>query len=80
MAPSPSELSAAESLLAEFLRVFHRSSQLARRFLILEQLPSAYAPLADHWAVWNSESSPPELIAESKTCTAAGLRTILDEL
>ena len=57
------------------------AADIKRRFTrSLQQLPSAYAPLADHWAVWNSESSPPELIVESETCTAAELRTILDPL
>ncbi len=56
------------------------TADIRRRFKrSLQQLPSAYAPVADHWAVWNNESSPPELIAESETCTVTRLRSILDQ-
>jgi predicted ABC-type ATPase len=43
-------------------------------------LVSDYAPLADRWAVWNNESSPPLLLAESKSCALADLRAIVERL
>lgn len=36
-----------------------------------------YAPLADRWAVWDNLVNPPELLADSGTCTLLGLRRML---
>jgi predicted ABC-type ATPase len=36
-----------------------------------------YAPLADRWAVWDNQTSPPRLLAESQTCPASQLEFIL---
>jgi predicted ABC-type ATPase len=35
-----------------------------------------YAPLADRWAVWDNETSPPHLVAESGTCPIGQLKAI----
>lgn len=57
------------------------SADIKRRFArSLHQLTVAYAPLADRWAVWDNQSSPPTLIAESEACTVIGLRSILERL
>jgi predicted ABC-type ATPase len=54
---------------------------IKRRFgRSLRHLVSDYAPLADRWAVWNNESSPPVLLAESKGCTMRDLKSILERL
>ncbi len=54
---------------------------IKRRFKrSLSHLASAYAPLADRWAIWNNESSPPMLLAESRSCTVAGLKAILERV
>jgi predicted ABC-type ATPase len=57
--------------IADIKRRFSRS---------LRHLVSDYAPLADRWAVWNNESSPPLLLAESKSCAIDNLRTIVKRL
>ena len=36
-----------------------------------------YAPLADRWAVWNNLVNPPELRADSDTCTPVELQRML---
>jgi predicted ABC-type ATPase len=36
-----------------------------------------YAPLADRWAVWNNMVNPPELRADSRTCTPTELQRML---
>ena len=36
-----------------------------------------YAQLADQWAVWDNQTSPPLLLADSRTCSAGTLRAIL---
>jgi predicted ABC-type ATPase len=54
--------------VADIKRRFHRS---------LGHLASSYAPLADRWAVWDNQHSPPKLLAESRSCTIDQLRTIL---
>ena len=52
---------------------------IKRRFTrSLDHLVSAYAPLADRWAIWNNEGSPPLLVAESRSCTVASLKSILE--
>lgn len=57
------------------------SADIRRRFTrSLHHLTGAYLPLADRWAIWDNQSSPPTLIAESETCTVVGLRSILERL
>ncbi len=54
-------------------------ADIRRRFgRSLAHLVTDYAPLADRWAVWNNNNVPPVLLAESKTCTRAGLEAILE--
>jgi predicted ABC-type ATPase len=53
---------------ADVRRRFHRS---------LQHLVRDYAPLADRWAVWDNQSSPPLLLAESGSCPIATLDRIL---
>ena len=36
-----------------------------------------YAPLAERWAVWDNLINPPELHADSSSCTSAELKRIL---
>ena len=36
-----------------------------------------YAPLADRWAVWDNQTSPPKFLAESETCPTRRLKAIL---
>jgi predicted ABC-type ATPase len=36
-----------------------------------------YAALADRWAVWDNQTSPPQLLAESKTCSLSQLKAIV---
>jgi hypothetical protein len=36
-----------------------------------------YVPLAHRWAVWDNQTSPPRLLADSQTCSQDGLRRIL---
>jgi len=43
----------------------------------LQHFVNHYAPLADRWAVWDNQTSPPRLLAESKTCTTNQLGAIL---
>lgn len=50
-------------------RRFHRS---------LQNFIRDYAPLADCWAVWDNQVSPPRLMAESETCSPAKIRAILE--
>lgn len=40
----------------------------------LEHFVNDYAPLADRWAVWDNQVSPPPLMLESLTCTNAELK------
>ena len=35
-----------------------------------------YAPLADRWALWDNQTSPPRLVAESRTCPTNRLKAI----
>jgi predicted ABC-type ATPase len=35
------------------------------------------APLADRWAVWDNQTSPPRLMAESETCPKGQIKAIL---
>lgn len=34
-----------------------------------------YAPLADYWAVWNNQTSPPSLLTDSDACPLADIKT-----
>jgi predicted ABC-type ATPase len=53
-------------------------ADIRRRFTrSLEHLASDYAPLADRWAVWDNQTSPPKLLAQSITCPLSQLRAIL---
>jgi predicted ABC-type ATPase len=54
------------------------AADLRRRFgRSLEHLARDYARLANKWAVWDNQTSPPGLLAESGTCSTAALRAIL---
>lgn len=54
------------------------SADLRRRFSrSLTNLVESYAALADQWAIWDNQTSPPRLMAESETCPISTLRTIL---
>ena len=46
----------------------------------LHHLVNYYAPLADRWAVWDNQTSPPKLLAESETCPASQLNVIVKGL
>ena len=48
-------------------RRFHRS---------LANLVKLYAPLADRWGAWDSQTTPPTLMAESQTCSVHELKAI----
>ncbi|HEX5221773.1 MAG TPA: AAA family ATPase [Verrucomicrobiae bacterium] len=53
-------------------------ADIRRRFTrSLDHFVSDYAPLADRWAVWDSRSIPPKLMAESETCPPDELKAIL---
>ena len=43
----------------------------------LAHLVDDYAPLADKWAVWDNQTSPPRLLGESETCSLEQLRAIV---
>lgn len=43
----------------------------------LRHFADDYALLADRWAVWDNQISPPRLMAESTTCSPSQLKTIL---
>jgi len=49
-------------------RRFHRS---------LANLVKLYAPLADRWGAWDSQTTPPTLMAESQTCSVHELKAIV---
>ena len=54
------------------------AADVRRRFgRSLEHLAADYAPLADKWAVWDNQTSPPALMAQSETCSIAELGNIL---
>jgi predicted ABC-type ATPase len=53
-------------------------ADIRRRFArSLVHLAENYAPLADRWAVWDNQTSPPKLLAQSTACPLPGLRAIL---
>jgi predicted ABC-type ATPase len=43
----------------------------------LIHLAADYAPLADRWAIWDNQTSPPVLLAESDHCPVSALPVIL---
>lgn len=51
-------------------RRFHRS---------LAHLAKDYAPLADRWAVWDNQTSPPSLLGESRACSAEQLKAMITQ-
>jgi len=53
---------------ADVRRRYHRS---VKNFL------SHYSRLSDRWALWNSETTPPLLMAESESCSSAQLASKL---
>lgn len=54
------------------------AADVRRRFgRSLQHLVDDYAPLADKWAVWDNQTSPPRLLAESGTCSIMQLGRIL---
>ena len=54
------------------------AADVRRRFSrSLVHLVEDYAPLADKWAVWDNQSSPPQLLATSETCSPQALRAIV---
>ena len=56
-------------------------ADIRRRFgRSLKHFIQDYAPLADRWAVWDSRPIVPQLIAESRTCHADKLGSILSQL
>ena len=53
-------------------------ADIRRRFgRSLKNFVHTYAPLADRWAVWDNQTSPPRLMAESETCPPDQLKAIL---
>ena len=53
-------------------------ADVRRRFgRSLQHFHDDYAPLADRWAVWDNEISPPQLIVESESCSLGQLKAIL---
>ena len=53
-------------------------SDIRRRFArSLRHFTQDYAPLTDRWAVWDNQTSPPTLLAESETCSPSQLQSIL---
>ena len=54
-------------------------ADIRRRFKrSLQHLVRDYAPLADRWAVWDNQTSPPILLAQSETCPQDELKAILE--
>jgi predicted ABC-type ATPase len=45
----------------------------------LQHFIDDYAPLADRWAMWDNQTSPPELQAESETCPTTQLKIKLEK-
>lgn len=53
-------------------------ADIRRRFIrSLKYFARDYAPLADRWAVWDNQTSPPRLMAESETCPSDKLNAII---
>jgi predicted ABC-type ATPase len=55
-----------------------RAADVRRRFgRSLRHFVENYAPLADRWALWDNQTSPARLLADSETCSLPQLRDIL---
>ena len=55
------------------------TADVRRRFTrSLKQLVEHYAPIADRWAIWDNQTSPPSLITESETCSMSDLQLLLE--
>jgi predicted ABC-type ATPase len=53
-------------------------ADIRRRFgRSLKHFVHDYAPLADRWALWDNQTSPPRLMAESETCPPGQLKAII---
>jgi predicted ABC-type ATPase len=53
-------------------------ADIRRRFARgLRHFVCDYAPLADRWALWGNLMNPPELLADSRTCTPVELQRML---
>jgi len=53
-------------------------TDIRRRFgRSLQHFIRDYATLADRWAVWDNQTIPPRLMAQSETCPQAQLKVIL---
>ncbi|MGD0061410.1 MAG: Zeta toxin family protein [Verrucomicrobiia bacterium] len=53
-------------------------TDIRRRFgRSLRHFVNDYAPLADRWALWDSQTSPPQLLVESETCSREQLMSIV---
>ena len=53
-------------------------ADIRRRFARgLRHFVRDYAPLADRWALWGNLLNPPELLADSRTCTPVELQRML---
>lgn len=54
------------------------AADIRRRFgRSLPHFVNDYAPLADRWAVWDNQTSPPILVAKSEACPLDQLKTKL---
>jgi predicted ABC-type ATPase len=54
------------------------AADVRRRFArSLRHFVEDYAPLAHRWAVWDNQTSPPRLLADSETCPLDNLRRML---
>jgi predicted ABC-type ATPase len=53
-------------------------ADIRRRFSrSLKHFVTDYAPLADRWAAWDAQTSPPRFLAESETCSIEQLKAIV---
>jgi len=53
-------------------------ADVRRRFArSLRHFVTDYVPLAHRWAVWDNQTSPPRLLADSQTCSQEDLQRIL---
>jgi predicted ABC-type ATPase len=53
-------------------------ADIRRRFKrSLQHFVRDYLPLANRWAVWDNQTSPPRLMAQSETCSQSQLKAIL---
>jgi predicted ABC-type ATPase len=61
-----------ESTLSGLTYVRRRFGRSLRHFV------HTYSLLADRWAVWDNQTSPPRLLAESRTCATPRLGAMLE--